>query len=336
MRIGCNGHTSEWIENWAKIPDIASAREGWSHHGVVITGDGDIVASHPGDPEILVFTAEGDLKRSWPTGLTEAHGLTLVREGEKEYLWIADNGSKRGKDYGYKYPPGSEKTSGKVVKKTLKGLTVMELRHPGLPVYENCNYAPTAVAVNGENEGGNGDIWVADGYGADYVHRYDKEGKLIGSINGEEGKAGGFDCPHSIYLDRRGSEPSLYVADRANARFQIYDSEGNFKRAFGSDFLTSPSAIVSYEGFLITAELRARITVIDSNDKLVGYLGENEAVCEIEGWPNSKDKTVEIVRSRFLELCKFNSPHGLDVDEVGNLYVSEWLIGGRSIKLVTV
>lgn len=334
MRIGCDGHAFEWIENWARIPDATSAREGWSHHGMVITRDGDIVASHPGDPEILIFTAEGDLKCSWPTGLTEAHGLTLVSEGEEEYLWIADNGSKRHKDYSYEYPPGSDKTSGKVVKKTLEGHTVMELNPPGLAVYENCRFAPTGVAVNGENEGGNGDIWVADGYGANYVHRYDKEGKLIGSINGEEGRAGSFDCPHSICLDRRGSEPSLYVADRANARFQVYDLEGNFKRAFGSDFLSSPSAIVTHQGFLITAELRARITVIDRNDKLVGYLGENEAVCEVEGWPNSKDETGEIVRPRFLEPRKFNSPHGLAVDEDGNLYVSEWLIGGRFIKLI--
>jgi hypothetical protein len=31
----------------------------------------------------------------------------------------------------------------------------------------------------------------------------------------------------------------------------------------------------------------------------------------------------------------FNSPHSLAVDADGNLYVSEWLIGGRYTKLRT-
>ena len=30
---------------------------------------------------------------------------------------------------------------------------------------------------------------------------------------------------------------------------------------------------------------------------------------------------------------KFNSTHGMAVDRQGNLYVAEWLIGGRFIKL---
>ena len=31
---------------------------------------------------------------------------------------------------------------------------------------------------------------------------------------------------------------------------------------------------------------------------------------------------------------KFNSPHGLAVDADGNIFVAEWLVGGRINKLV--
>jgi hypothetical protein len=34
-----------------------------------------------------------------------------------------------------------------------------------------------------------------------------------------------------------------------------------------------------------------------------------------------------------LEAGKFNSPHGMAIDGEGNLYVAEWLIGGRFTKL---
>jgi len=199
-------------------------------------------------------------------------------------------------------------------------------------------YSPTWVAVNEERHGGNGDVWVADGYGQSYVHRYDKSGNYIASINGEEGVAGRFNCPHAIFIDRRrsgqgGSGTELYVADRANGRVQVYDLEGNFKRVFGSGFLTTPSGFAVHGDLLVIAELRARLTLCGKNDEFICYLGANEAVCDVEGWPNNKDASGNIIPTSLLESGKFNSPHGLAADAQGNLYVAEWLIGGRFIRL---
>ena len=91
------------------------------------------------------------------------------------------------------------------------------------------------------------------------------------------------------------------MADRANQRVQVYDVEGNFKRAFGSDFLSSPSGFVTHSDIMIVAELRARLAVLDCEDKLVGYLGENEDVCSVEGWPNNQNKNGEIVPTTLLQ-----------------------------------
>lgn len=334
MRIGGGEHTYEWIDNWAKIPNTGSARFGWAHHGVVVTAAGEVVAYHSGDPRVLVFDREGNLLRSWETDFVEGHGLSLVKEGGAEYLWIADIGRKRVKTAGYEYVTHSR--AAQVVKMTLDGTIVRRLRQPDLAIYKEGTYSPTWVAVNEERHGGNGDIWVADGYGQNYVHRYSKAGEYLGSINGEEGSAGAFKCPHGIWVDTRKSEPELYVADRSNHRVQVYDLEGKFKRVFGADFLTSPSGFAAFGDRLFVVELRARLAVLDAKDSLVCYLGENEGVCGVDGWPNMKNANGDIVRTAHLQPGKFNSPHGMAVDAEGNLYVAEWLIGGRMTKLARV
>ena len=334
MQIGSAGNTYDWVEGWAALPETESARTGFAHHGVVVTRSGEIVTYHQGDPTIMVLDREGNLLRSWDIPLTDAHGMTLVEENGTEYLWIADNGAKRQASLGYDYPPGPRK--GQVLKTTLDGETLMSLDRPDLEVYREQEYSPTWVAVNEERHGGNGDVWVADGYGASYVHRYDKSGSYLESLNGEEGNAGAFDCPHAIFVDRRRGEPELYVADRSNSRVQVYDMDGGFKRAFGSDFLTSPTGFATHGDQLIVAEFRARLAILDANDGLVCYLGDNEQVCDVAGWPNNQNAAGEVVPTSLLEPGKFNSPHGMAVDADGNIYVAECLIGGRFTKLAKV
>jgi hypothetical protein len=336
MRIGTGHYFYEWIDGWGKFPDTETVRTGWCHPGIVVTGAGDVVTSHPGEPAVLAFDAGGSLRGSWRAEATEVHHITLVKEDGVELLWLTDNGSKRRPDLGYEYPPDSPTTSGRVIKTTLGGRTLMRLALPDLPAYRGSRCAPTAVAVHEERHGGNGDIWVADGYGQNYVHRYTKAGEYTGSINGDEGKAGRFSCPHGVFIDRRKPDPELYIADRANSRVQVYDLEGVFKRSFGADFLTTPSAFAVYGNLLVIAELKARLTLVDIEDRLVGYLGANEAVCDAPGWPNNRDDQGRVVPTRLLQPGRFNSPHGLAADAQGNLYVSEWLIGGRLTKLARV
>ena len=330
MRVGSGAHTYEWVDNWAKIPDTELAREGWAHHGIVATEAGEIIACHQGEAKIPVFDKDGNLLRSWDSGLVDAHGMSLSKEGDTEYLWIADPGFKPDPElaYGWTHKPG------RAVKTTLEGETVMTVPEPTHDIYRDGNYRPTWVVVNEERHGGNGDIWVADGYGENYVHRFDKAGNYILGVNGEEG-AGRYDTPHTLFFDTRKSEPELYVADRKNGRVQIYDGDGNFKRSFGPGITTSPTGFVVIGDLMVLIELRSsRVTILDSDDNLVTYLGENDSVSKVDGWPNVQNDKGESVRTDLLELGKFNSPHGIAADGDGNIYVAEWLIGGRITKLV--
>ena len=340
MRIAVGDLTYSWTDNWAQVPDSESSRLGWAHHGVVVARNGEVITFHPGDPTVLAFNPFGALVRSWEAPVTEAHGMALAVEGSTEYLWIADPGAKRNPRTGYQYGPAPRR--GQVIKFRLDGHVAMELARPNLAAYASGTYSPTSVTVFQERHGGTGDIWAADGYGESYVHRYSRSGDCLGSINGEEGQAGRFSCPHAVFVDSRKADPELYIADRSNRRIQVYDMEGSFKRAFGTDFLTSPSAFAVSGDLLFIAELRARLAVLDRDDRFMGYLGANPAVADVErgsprevlGWPNRHGPDGGLVRPNDLKPGKFNSPHGVAADEHGNLYVVEWLIGGRYTKLV--
>jgi hypothetical protein len=312
MRIGTGEFTYEWHDNWATIPDTEFGRENGRTHGVVASRTGDVLVFNQSRPGILRLSPDGKLKNAWGDRFGGAHGMTLVEENGEEFLWLTDQ------------------NSAEVVKTTLDGRVVMNIQRAPHPIYDGGKgYVPTWVAVNERRLGGNGDVWVADGYASNYIHRYSESGAYISSINGTEGAAGAFACPHGIaFVSRGGAAPELFIADRSNKRVQVYDANGKFKRVFGADYLTSPCMFATHGDLLFIPELRARLAVVDRNDKLLAYLGSNEQTVDVKGWPNHPRELVVP--------GKFNSPHAMTVDAAGNLYVVEWIIGGRITKLQRV
>ncbi len=201
------------------------------------------------------------------------------------------------------------------------------------------DYCPCGAAVDEERLGGTGDIWVADGYGSSLVHRFDEQGNVQLTLSGEEG-GGRFLCPHAVFIDRRGGKtPELYIADRENRRVQVYDLKGHYRRTFGEGSLNSPSGFAVLDDMLVVAELYARLAVFDAEDAFVDYIGACQEARtgigwpERPGWPNALDRGGRVQRADTPPTVQFNSPHSLAVDADGNLYVSEWLIGGRYTKI---
>lgn len=310
MLVGEGDYTYTWVERWADIPDTESGRANGRTHGVVVAGDGSVIVFNQADPAVLRFDPDGALLAAWGDRFHGAHGLTLVHEDGTDYLWLTDE------------------HSAEVVKTTLDGRTVQRLERPGLPAYRDGRYSPTWVAVHEPRFGGDGSVWVADGYGMNYVHRYDRDGRYLGSLDGTEGAAGAFNCPHGLWVDYRRAEPELCIADRGNRRIQVYDLDGRFKRAWGEDVFGCPCGGVPHGSELYVPELCARLAVLDADDRLICYLGRNEATCDVPGWPDHPAERIMPGR--------FNSPHAMAVDPAGNLYVVEWIRGGRITKLVKV
>jgi hypothetical protein len=200
-------------------------------------------------------------------------------------------------------------------------------------------YCPCGTAVDEERLGGSGDVWVADGYGSSVVHRFDSSGRHLSTLTGDEG-AGRFNCPHAVFIDRRGGKaPELYIADRGNKRVQVFSLDGRYLRTFGESFLNSPSGFAQWGNVLVIAELYGRLTALDSGDQLIGYIGtdpnapEQQDWPERPGWPNALAGNGRAQPPDLPAPHQFNSPHSLAVDVDGNLHVSEWLIGGRYTKL---
>ncbi len=296
--------TYRWIEDWVKIPVSPSAQANGRTHGIAVSRSGNVIVFHQAEPSVLIYSPEGKLLSSWGS-FPGAHGLTLVEEEGTEFLWLADESTHQ------------------VVKATLEGEIVQSLPAPVHAAYAEGRYVPTWLAVNEKRFGGNGDLWLADGYGSSLVHRFDAAGHQLQTLDGTEG-AGRFNCPHGLALDTRHGEPEIYIADRGNRRFQVYGADGRFRRAFGADFLTSPDVSAPMGEFLVVPELVSRLTILDRNDRPVAQFGLNDEVSAKPGWPNNRE---------WVAPGKFNSPHGAAADAAGNLYVVEWIVGGRITKL---
>jgi DNA-binding beta-propeller fold protein YncE len=72
-----------------------------------------------------------------------------------------------------------------------------------------------------------GDIFISDGYINTRVAKFDKNGDWVKSWGTPGKEPGQFNTPHSIASDAKGN---VYVADRGNARIQVFDSNGTFLR----------------------------------------------------------------------------------------------------------
>lgn len=293
-----------WHENWVSAPGYPERHQNGRTHGVAIGRDSRVYIFHQAIPAMLIYDTNGRFLSSWGN-YPGAHGLTLVEEQEKEFFWLTDQDRA-------------------VVEKTrTDGTVVSMIAAPPYAAREP--YIPTWVAVNETRYGGNGDVWVADGYGSSRVNRYDSGGNHLATIDGTEG-GGAFSCPHGIWFDCRKRPMELYIADRGNHRVQVYDQHGSYFRSFGGGFLTSPDGFALDGLNLIVPELEGRVTIVDDQDRLLCHIGENEKVCVKPSWP---DETP-------LLPGKFNSPHAAAVDASCNLFVVEWRIGGRILKLERV
>ena len=167
--------------------------------GVTVDDHDRIYVFNRSEPTVQVYGADGALIRSWSTANPEGtHFIKLDPDGN---VWVADFRSHI------------------VQKFTPAGKLLLTLGEAGQSGCDESHFAgPTDIAFLPS-----GDVFISDGYGNRRVVHFDKQGHFVKAW-GEEGTGPGqFALPHAIAID---SKARLYVADRNNARIQVFDTEG--------------------------------------------------------------------------------------------------------------
>ena len=70
----------------------------------------------------------------------------------------------------------------------------------------------------------NGDFYIADGYGSQYVIQYDEKGKIKNYFGGKGDTTANLDNAHGITIDRRQGDMTLLVTDRTRNCFKRFSS----------------------------------------------------------------------------------------------------------------
>jgi DNA-binding beta-propeller fold protein YncE len=134
-------------------------------------------------------------------------------------------------------------------------------------------YYPFGIALLQSNGGQQETVLVTES-GNQRVSQFALDGTFIGIFAGTDKVGSGdgeFNCPRGITV--LGSSGEVAVADCDNNRVQIFDSEGNYKRQFGTEGkedgqLNFPSGLASdAHGNLLVVDRTNRLQVFDPEGK---------------------------------------------------------------------
>lgn len=301
-QMGTGTHLYEWSPNWLQLPD-GQAELGNTHGEIVVDRAGNLHLNTDTAQAIMVFAPDGRFVRSWGAEFANGlHGMQLVEEGGDEFLYFVHFGRHE------------------FVKATLDGEIVWRMGYPEASgKYASAEqFKPTSITV-----APNGEFFVADGYGQHWVHHYDAQRNWLRAIGGQGSEPGEFQTPHGVWVDTRGAQPELLVADRENSRLQRFDLQGNWLGVI-EGMLRRPCKIQQRGEYLVIPDLAGRVTILDGANELVTQLGDN---------PDPARRANNGVPMADWRDGEFLAPHSAAWDAHGNLYVMDWNQHGRITKL---
>ncbi len=251
---------------------------------------------------VIIYDKSGKVISTWGAEFPGAHGLTLWSAGEEEFLFITDTDLHQ------------------VYKTTLDGKILMTLEYPReTGKYENAaQYKPTETAI-----GPNGDIYVADGYGSNFIIQYSPKGEYIRHFGGTGKGVDEFNCCHGITVDTRFDDPTLLITSRTSQEFKRFSMDGEHLETISLPGCWVCRPVIHgdhlYFAVIVTKswdEYDGMIAVLDKNNKVVSFPGGK-----------APDYSSGELSTGISDTSTFRNPHDVCIDDDENIYVPQWNSG---------
>ncbi len=295
--------TFDTVPGWGLRPDGSSAI-GSTHGAVVVDKAGNIYTS--ANQGVFVFSPDGKVIMSYVgPEYTEMHDMEIRDEDGTEYIYAARNNAAEGLKF--------EAHSGKIV---------MHLKYPEESELGVKKFNPTAITV-----AKNGDIYLSNGYASNHIFVYDKDGKYRSHFGKKGNGMKQFNTAHGMTLDTRYEPNRLLICDRNHqpkGRLVHYDLDGNFIEEVITG-LGMPTSVAIQGDYVSVPDLKGRVVILDKSNTIMAVLGYNP--------DPALGRAYKVPQSEWVEGV-FSGTHGSYWDKDGNLYVQDWNVDGRIMKLV--
>ena len=321
--VGSGEYQYEVHHKWPQLPE----KFNWqTTHNVAFDSEGLLYVIHEGiddksgHPSIFVFDQEGTYVRSFGTEFQGGgHGIEVRNEGGQDFVYVCA--------YKHQHSFAKLDTAGEIVWR--KGAPMEsgvylegEDKFPGSGKWGRDRFMPTNIAFLDD-----GGFFLADGYGAFRVHRYDKDANWVSSFGqptDKEHKGDGyFNLPHGVWIDGRGEEQLVVVADRVMKRLQWFSFDGEHRKTLDGFIL--PANVDTRGELMLVPDLSSRVTLLDKDNQVIAQLGNG-----LDDQGNVKAKRDD---EATWQNGEFVHPHDACFDREGNIFVAEWVQRGRVTKL---
>jgi hypothetical protein len=303
--IGHHSHKYKVVKNWGLL-DAGKNPVNDCHEMVEDAKGRLIMVTNETKNNVIIYDKSGKLLETWGNDYIGGHGLTILNEGGEQFLLICDVDRHQ------------------VIKTDLKGKVIFTLDYPkesGVYAYPT-KFKPTESCVNPAN----GDIYVADGYGSQFIIQYDSKGKYIRHFGGSttEYADDKFNCCHGVLVDTRDKKnPTLLVTDRVNQSLKRFTLEGKFieRIHISGSYICRP---VLHGDYIFAACYRSGnatwlnsgyVQILDKNMKVVSTPGGSEPVYQ---------NGVLQMQYKNDPAKVFMHPHDVYVDNDENIYIPQW------------
>jgi hypothetical protein len=305
VRMGCGIMTFDTVPGWGLRPDGTSAL-GPTHGGVAVDKGGNVYVS--ANKGVVVFSSDGKVVTEYlgePYAML--HDMKIRDEGGEEFIYGARNNNAEGIKF-----------------RAHGGEVVLRLKFPEESGLKLPAFKPTAMTV-----APNGNIYLSDGYASNHIFIFDREGKYLKHFGTKGNDLKEFNTAHGMTLDTRYDPPRLLICDRNHTpkgRLLHYDLDGNFIEEVVTGLGMPTSASVQGD-YVSVPDLKGRLVILDKTNTIMAVLGHNPDPKLGGNFNIPQDKWIEGI---------FAGTHGSAWDAEGNLYVQDWNVAGRIMKLSRV